>query len=138
MELANFLRTVVLYVSSLNPNSLFIKESNTFQNQNSELNDLQSFATTSFPTTNVPDADINNCTDENSPSTALMPYDFDCAMPYPPQVITSDSPSSFAADSNKPQQQNEHEVQPHAKAMISVPLHIVHRLPDSAIIDLHR
>lgn len=140
MELANLLRTVVLYLSNVQPDNLFINESNTFTG--SELNashSLVNSVSTKAINENPLTKDAKNCAEDNSDnsqSTAFMPYDFDCSMPYPPQVITDSTPTS-ADDNSKSQHQNNNN-EHNAKATFTIPLHIVHRLNDSSVIDLKR
>lgn len=64
----------------------------------------------------------------------LMPYD--CSMQFPP-MLTSESPSlqPQIMDAKVEVQPDE---MPHAEASMRIPLHIVHKLPESEIIDLRR
>lgn len=138
MELTNLLRTVVLYMSNLRPDNLFTNELNTFTG--SEINPSHSL-TNSVPTDVIYESplisDAKNCTDDNPQPTELMPYDFDCSMPYPPQVITDSTPI-FDNDNSKSSNQNDNNEHPHAEATFTIPLHIVHRINDPAVIDLNR
>lgn len=130
---------------------------------------------TSLPTTTVESIEIQtidpnekkNCSDETTTNsnTALTPYDFDCSMPYPPNVIDDWDENSWGKGEDEPEVQPEMkqleskldepqskleepqskvdepqpEVEhPHAKATFSIPIHVVHKLPDSAVNDLHK
>lgn len=107
--------------------------------QNSALVDMsfESLASTSNSLNEVlpnESSDMKNCSDKEKQTTGLVPYDFDCGMPYPPPVL-ADLPSSRDSSNENVQ----HVVHPHAEATFRVlPIKMVHRLPESERIDLYR
>lgn len=63
-----------------------------------------------------------NCSTELSESVAFLPFDFDCSMPFPPDILED----QLALEENK------------EKVAFSEPIPIVHKVPDSTIEELHR
>lgn len=70
--------------------------------------------------------------ESSSEITALVPYDCDCAMPFPLGVVTESTPPLDISQSEETSKY------PHVRATFAVPIQIVHRLPDAAITDLRR
>lgn len=128
MELSNLFKAIMLFMSNSKPESPMTNEPNNFSDSGSIMNTLA----TSLPTIEsieVRSIDVSDPKNDSEESTtesrrALMPYDFDCSMPYPPSVLAESS-------------QAEKEIE-HVKATFTIPIHIVHKCPDSAINDLHR
>lgn len=125
MELASLLRAIVLYMSSISPDSSINNESS-----NSVVNKIDIIESSSPVITLISDKNISDTTNE-SDNTETLPYD--CSMPYPP--IDIDPPTADNANTTK---SNETPELPHAKATFRIPLHIVHRLNDSCVLQLHR
>lgn len=107
--------------------------------QNSALDEMsfESFASTSNSHNEVLPNELSvmkNCSDKETETTTLVPYDFDCGMPYPPPVL-ADLPSPRDSSNENVQ----HVVHPHAKATFRVlPINVVHHLRESERIDLYR
>lgn len=125
----------MLFMANSIPESPLVKDVNNF----SEPGSITTFASTSEPNNTGEkdsiDAQQPTTFGETTPNpmTALVPYDFDCSMPYPPSVLAGEQGSW-----DEPSQPPDEPEKPHAKATFTVPIHIVHKLPDSALIDLHR
>lgn len=133
MELTTLFKAIMLLMSNSKPESPLVNEPNNFSDSGSITNTLA----TSLPpieSIEVQSIDASDQKNDSNESTtessrALMPYDFDCSMPYPPSVLAENSWEEIS--------QPEIEI-PHAKATFSIPIHIVHKCPDSAINNLHR
>lgn len=143
MELASLLRAVVLYMSSISPDISINNESS-----NPEVSEIRitELSPAMEPTviTIIPEENILSAVKSNTPDainetdkTEMIPYD--CSMPYPP--IDIDPPSSTnpleTVDANGTKSTETAELQ-HPKASLRVPLHIVHRLDGSHVLQLHR
>lgn len=137
MELATLFKAIMLFMSNSKPESPLGNETNNFNDSGSISNILAS----SLPTIESIEVRPINQENDNKESTtessrALGPYDFDCSMPYPPNVLAENSWDEISQP-EKEIPQPEKEI-PHAKATFTIPIHIVHKCPDSAINDLHR
>ncbi|XP_031640136.1 uncharacterized protein LOC116352043 [Contarinia nasturtii] len=139
MELASVLKAMMLFM--FNPKSDHPPISNHLNSFDAST-ESTSISSSSTPAIEIQHQDDVQIIDGNNKkmyeeTTALVPYDFDCAMPYPPSVIERPTPPMIP--SSKTFEENSRSVdRPHAKASFTVPIHIVHRLPDSAILDLQR
>lgn len=121
MELASFLKAVMLFM--FNSTSDHPHKANNLESVSTE---APSLPVTTYERT-ISDREI----------TALASYNYDCSMPYPPSVVESPTPP-MTPDSETFDKSDENAERPHAKATFSIPIHIVHRLPDSAILNLQR
>lgn len=125
----------MLFMANSNPDSPLVSDVNNFNESGS----ITTFASTSEPTiTGEKDSieaqqPITYGEATPNPMTALVPYDFDCSMPYPPSVMANEQ-GSWEEPTHPPEEPEK----PHAKATFTIPIHIVHKLPDSALSDLHR
>lgn len=140
MELSNLFKAIMLFMSNSKLESPMANEPNNFSDSGSIMNTLA----TSLPTIEsieVRPIDVSDSKNDSEESTtesrrALMPYDFDCSMPYPPSVLAESSWEEIS-QAEKEISQAEKEIE-HVKATFTIPIHIVHKCPDSAINDLHR
>lgn len=168
MELVNLFRALMLYMSNVKP------ESQSAENI-SELS--ESGLTHSPPTLSINSLPVdtdnafkNDETEyESYQTTALVPYDYDCSIPFLPSFVSAKFPDDVDDDEEElnsdrsggneqtnlkqinskksdPKQPNSEpsvpkppdSIHPHAKATFSIPIHVVHKLPDSELNTLHR
>lgn len=129
MELLNLFRAMMLYMSNIRPDKPFIGSHPTWLSEPA--------GTKTTPIANLGKETIFATDDTSgnykpSPGTAIVPYDFDCAIPFPPMLTPERNPS-FVGNSGQPNSE-----QTHTKATFTIPIHIVHRFPESELGTLHR
>lgn len=174
MELVNLFRAVMLYMSNVKPESQSAENIGGFSESGLTHPPSTLSIINSLPV-DTDNAFSNDETEyESYQTTKLVPYDYDCAIPFLPSFVSGKFPDDVEDDDEEesysdrsdgkernseetnqkqtnskksdPKQPNPKQSAPkqpdskhsHAKTTFLIPIHVVHKLPDSELNTLHR